>query len=107
MDPIKVGAKLKPGQVEATYAENQKEYRPLPSVTDRSKMENPVYTRWRLNDAEKAQIAAGEDIFLVIWTFGSPLQPVRLEVGPPPEIQLKEVMTNGQEGADAQGTENA
>lgn len=92
MKPIKVGAKLRSGQVEATYAENQPEYLPLPSVVDRSQRENPVYTRWQLTDEERQQLLNGADIFLSLWTFGAPLQPVMLTVGPPDEIQLKEVM---------------
>lgn len=107
MQPCPVRAKLSLGQVETVYAEGQKEYFPLPSVVDRSKMEGPVYTRWSLTGEERKAVAEGADIFLTIWTFHNPLQPVRLDVGPPPEIQLKEVMTNGQEGADAQSTETA
>ena len=38
-------------------------------------------SRWRLDDEERAKIAAGEDLFLSVVTFGGPVQPVALSVG--------------------------
>lgn len=42
-----------------------------------------ILTRWRLSPEELKRIAAGEDLYLHILTAGEPLQPVKLEVGPP------------------------
>lgn len=42
-----------------------------------------IITRWQLSDEDRARIAAGGDIFLDVWTFGRPLQPVCLSTEPP------------------------
>ena len=40
-------------------------------------------TRWVLSDEERAQVAAGEDVYLTLLTFGQPMQPITLEIGRP------------------------
>lgn len=40
-------------------------------------------TRWRLTDEERARVVAGDDLFLTLLTFGSPMQPISMTVGPP------------------------
>lgn len=75
MDPVE--------QVEAegttlvTFAKDQPEYIPLPALVY---PDGKVLTEWKPTEAERAAIAAGENIRLWIWTFGKPLQPVALTV---------------------------
>jgi hypothetical protein len=73
------------GAVEISIAEEQLEYKPLVAAM----YQNPAYggaltllTRWRLTEEEKARVAAGEDLYLSVMTFGQPLQPLNLQVGP-------------------------
>lgn len=40
-----------------------------------------LLSRWRLNDDDRRRIAAGADLYLMLRTFGQPMQPVRLQVG--------------------------
>lgn len=40
-----------------------------------------VLSRWKLTDAEREAVANGADVFLSIWTFMQPLQPLRIEIG--------------------------
>lgn len=61
------------------YAKDQPEYQPLPAIRTPGGM---VVSRWTLTDAERKRVAEGEDIFLCLYTFNQPLQPVRLSVGP-------------------------
>lgn len=49
-------------------------------------------TRWRLDDAERAKLAAGEDLYLSLLTFGQPMQPVTLIVGRPDWAPEEEVV---------------
>ena len=55
------------------------EYRDLPSIRT---PDGKVVTRWTFTDAERAAILRGEDVYLTICTFNTPLQPVLLTVGP-------------------------
>ena len=72
------------GAPEITIAEEQAEYQPITVApyrfTDGS---SGLLSRWRLSDDERAAIAAGEDLYLFLLTFGTPMQPVQLTVGPP------------------------
>lgn len=44
---------------------------------------SPVFlSRWKPTDEERARIAAGEDLYLSVNTFGGPFPPVGLQVGP-------------------------
>lgn len=63
---------------EIVYAKDQPEYNPLPVLRNEGGV---VLSRWKLTDSEREAIMGGADIFLSIWTFNQPLQPVRLEVG--------------------------
>ena len=74
---------------EVVYAKDQPEYQPLPVV----RIEGPegqVVTRWALSEDERARIAAGQDVYLWICTFGKALQPVLLEIKSPDELMAKE-----------------
>jgi hypothetical protein len=66
------------GSCAVVIAEHQPEYIPLPSVRT---PDGKVITRWTLNEAERAAIIRGEDIFLTIWSGGA-INPVSLSVGP-------------------------
>lgn len=71
------------GAEEVTIAEDQLEYKPL--VAARYQTEDGhamLLTRWRFTDEERAAIAAGEDLYLGVLTFGQPLQPLAPQVGP-------------------------
>lgn len=73
------------GAHEITLAEDQREYRPLvAAVYRRPDMGNAIQllTRWTFTAEERAAIAAGEDLYLGILTFGQPLQPLSPQVGP-------------------------
>lgn len=62
------------------YAKDQPEYLPLP-VAKLHGDEGRVISRWRLTDEERAQIAAGADLYLEVLTFHQPLQPLLPTVG--------------------------
>lgn len=72
------------GLPEVTLAEDQHEYLALTACpVIFSDGTSAMLTRWRLDDAERAKIAAGEDLYLCALTFGGPVQPVALTVGAP------------------------
>lgn len=63
---------------EIVLAKNQPEYAPLPALPiDGGQM---VLTRWRFTWRERLQILFFCDLFLWVWTFGKPFQPVALEI---------------------------
>jgi hypothetical protein len=64
---------------EVIFAKNQEEYLPLPALVLEGE-EKPVVSRWRLDDEERKQIAAGADILLTQNIFTDLYHPVRLEV---------------------------
>lgn len=65
-----------------TYAEHQPEYLPLPGARCAGP-EALFVTRFHPTDDERRALAAGEDLYLEVYTFGYPLQPIRLTVGRP------------------------
>lgn len=67
-----------PGSRAVVIAEDQTEYRDLPSV--RTPL-GQVITRWSLSDAERAAVAAGEDVFVTILSHG-PINPLFVTIGP-------------------------
>jgi hypothetical protein len=40
-----------------------------------------LLTRWRFSEEGRARIAAGEDLYLAVTTFGKPLQPLAPQIG--------------------------
>lgn len=62
---------------EIVYAKDQSEYKPLPVLKNKQGI---VLSRWRLTDKEREAVVNGADIFLSVWTFNQPLQPLYLEV---------------------------
>lgn len=70
------------GAPEVTIAEDQVEYLPVTAAVYEIDGVRTLLTRWRMDDAERERLAAGEDIYLAVMTFGNPLQPISLQVGP-------------------------
>lgn len=91
------------GAPEKTMAENQEEYHSLPVA---EYAEGVLLSRWRLNDEERERITNGEDLYIAFWTFGRPLQPVNVQVGPDGWEQEKpvEVKALARPGPDIGGT---
>lgn len=58
-------------------AEHQAGVRPLPGWALEDGRTS-VLTRWHLTDAERKAILDGDDIWLLISTFGKPLQPLAM-----------------------------
>ena len=64
------------------FAESQDEYETLPAwATDDP--EGAVITRWRLTWRERIAVLAGRQLWLFVWTFGRPLQPILPTLEPP------------------------
>jgi hypothetical protein len=66
-------------EIEIVLGKGQPQYIPLPAVyldTPR----RPMITRFRLDDDERAAIAAGADVVLQQLTFKEPFQPVNLQI---------------------------
>lgn len=60
---------------EATYAKDQPEYIPLPSIKT---PDGVILTRWSVNEEEKRQIVEQGYVYLLVNTFNQKLQPVML-----------------------------
>jgi hypothetical protein len=69
-----------PGAPEVVIGGQQPEYIGLPAIVTDDRM---VISRWEPTAAERAAIAAGGSIFLMIWTFGHPLQPLAMTTEAP------------------------
>jgi hypothetical protein len=73
------------GAPEIAVAEDQLEYKSITVARygDNAGM-GPVtlLTRWRLTDGERARVAAGEDVYVALRTFGDAMQPIVVQVGP-------------------------
>lgn len=72
------------GAPEIAIAEEQAQYLTLTAAVYGDNGANgpiTVLTRWRMSDEDRSRIAAGEDVFLAVQTFGNPLQPVLMQVG--------------------------
>ncbi len=93
MNPIKFK------EVNKTYAENQPEYIPLP-VHAKGNEHGEVVSCWELSDEEVGIIAKTKRLWLSIWTFRSPLQPIL------PTVNKREVLPDAEpEDFTTEGTE--
>lgn len=81
MQPTNLQVDLPEGWEDVTYAKDQPQYNPLPAARS-TDAKRRVVSRWTISKAARARIAAGEDVFLEMVTYGALLQPVRLSVGP-------------------------
>jgi hypothetical protein len=60
---------------EVTYAKDQPEYQPLPSLRA---PDGTILTRWKLTEEEKQQVLSQGYVYLLVMTFNQPLQPLLL-----------------------------
>lgn len=81
------------GAPEVDIAESQHEYKQLVGAVYVNSQYGPTATelvfRITMSEEERLQIAKGADIFLGVLTFGRPLQPLTIQVGPQ-HYQLQE-----------------
>lgn len=64
---------------EVVYAKDQPEYIPLRTLVSQTE-EREVISRWTFTDEQRKAIAEGADVFLILMTFGAPLQPIKMAV---------------------------
>ena len=78
MDPVDLSMLAADPEPRAVvFAGKQPQYLPLPALLYQ---DGKVCTEWAFSEEERQRIARGENLRLWIWTFGSLLQPVGLEV---------------------------
>lgn len=72
------------GAEEITVAEEQLEYKPLTCAVYREEATGNVFllSRWTFTLEERVRVALGEDLYISHLTFGGPLQPLSVQVGP-------------------------
>lgn len=70
------------GAPEVSVARDQAEYLELTAALYAVNGADTLLTRWTFTEEERKRIAAGEDIYLSLMTFGHPMQPVWVQVGP-------------------------
>lgn len=71
------------GAPEITLAENQEEYATLTVAVYQDRRGNElVLSRWRLEPDEIERLKNGEDLYVSLMTFGKPMQPIHVQVGP-------------------------
>lgn len=73
------------GAPEVTVAEEQEEYKAITmAVYGDNAQAGPrqLLSRWRFTEEERRRIAAGEDLYIALMTFGQPMQPLSVQVGP-------------------------
>ncbi|HKB54416.1 MAG TPA: hypothetical protein VKD22_10470 [Ramlibacter sp.] len=74
------------GAREITLAEDQLEYSTLTVAVYNDKGTPGVgprvlVSRWTLTPEERAQVAAGEDVFVALQTGPTPMQPIIVDIG--------------------------
>jgi hypothetical protein len=62
------------------FAKDQPQYNQLPAYVD---SQGAVITRWKLTWRERLRILFSGNLWLIVLTFGRPLQPVKLETACP------------------------
>lgn len=71
------------GAPEATIAEEQEEYMPITvALYEYPNGARGLLTRWTFTPEERAQIAAGEDVYVHQLNFGTPMTPLIVRAGP-------------------------
>ena len=65
-----------------TIAENQEQYQTLTAARYQKDGVSVLLMRWQPDAHERARLAAGEDIYVSLMTFGQPMQPITVQVGP-------------------------
>ena len=80
---------------EVVYSRDGKEYLPLRTLRG-SVTEVPVLSRWSPTPEQRQLIAEGKDIFLNLFTFGGPLQPIKVFVASDEDSEeIKKVISTG------------
>ncbi len=85
MNPVSPVILTKPSLSEVHWAENQAQYRTLPSVVSFGASKR-VTTRWRLSWRERFKILVRGNLWVSMLTFGEPLQPILPEVDEPDNV---------------------
>jgi len=83
--PVIPGYEPKPGDNNrsVTFAENQPEYLPLPTLL-LDDQQGTVLTRWQLTEEDiEALRQNGGNLWMWVYTFGHPFQPTLLTFTPP------------------------
>lgn len=62
------------------YAKDQKEYLPLPAYQPPDSKRGEVVSCWRLSLKERIVLLFSGCLWLSVWTFKNPLQPIQLTV---------------------------
>ena len=67
-----------------TFAKNQDDYLPLPAYVGRDTNGNTcVVSCWEMSDVELQEVMKTKRVFVIILTYGKPLQPQNLEAYSP------------------------
>ncbi|MDE2589222.1 MAG: hypothetical protein KGL95_06110 [Patescibacteria group bacterium] len=78
--------------LEAVYAKNQPQYRPLRTLPGCNG--DSAISRFHFTDAQRKAISEGADIYLELLHFGGPLAPSLIMVMSEPEIREPEALAN-------------
>lgn len=72
------------GAPEVTIAEEQEQYAVITAATYfNTEHHSPVLLmRYLFSPADRARVAAGDDLYIGVLTFGKRLQPLSVQVGP-------------------------
>ena len=82
MIPIKPEIDEMLGWKHVVYAENQREYIPLPVLKELGP-QGHLISCWKLSWREKFKLLFGNKIWLTLMTFQQPLQPIRISTDKP------------------------
>jgi hypothetical protein len=70
-------------QYEIVMAKNQPEYVPLRCLPGKT-LQGERLSRWTPTPEQRKAIADGADIFLELWTYNAPMNPIRMAVSDKP-----------------------
>jgi hypothetical protein len=76
VSPVVPGANLP----EVVFAKNQPQYAPLPAHISQG---GAVVTRWEFTWRERIRLLCRGDLYVWIWPFRQPLQPIAIAVDKP------------------------
>ena len=74
---------IKFAEINATYAENQPEYLPLPAYKHPNDPQGEIVCCWELSFSERIKLLVRGRIWHSILTFNEPLQPQLLQTDKP------------------------
>jgi hypothetical protein len=82
--PIDHGHARPNGWDSAVYAKDQPEYIPLPVIKS---AQGHVVSRWKLTWRERMAVLFGRHLWVTMLTFNQPLQPIKLDIGRPDNLE--------------------